>query len=209
MKKLILFTLLAMFSASVWAADTNATSAALEAKYTAYIEGRTTEILKVLALSDANQAAKVHDLVLAQYRALRSWHDENDARLKAARADTNAMARIRGSLKVLHEHFLSALAETLSPEQIELVKDKLTYGKVQFTLAGYVAQYPNLSVENQAEIVRMLKDAREEAMDGGSAAEKSAVFQRYKGRINNYLSKQGLRTEKSKAGAPNNSAVAK
>jgi hypothetical protein len=28
-------------------------------------------------------------------------------------------------------------------------------------------------------------------MDGGSAEEKTAVFEKYKGRINNYLSKQG------------------
>jgi hypothetical protein len=37
----------------------------------------------------------------------------------------------------------------------------------------------------------LLKEAREEAMDGGSSQEKDAVFGRYKGKINNYLSKQG------------------
>ena len=208
MKKFICFAILAAFSAAILAADTNPPSAAVEAKYTASIEGRTAEILKVLALSDTNRAAKVHDLIMVQYRALRTWHDEHDARLKAAKADTNATAQIRGSLKALHEHFLSALAENLSPEQIEQVKDKLTYGKVQFTLAGYVSQYPNLSAENQAEILRLLKEAREEAMDGGSAAEKTAVFQRYKGKINNYLSKQGVRAEKPKSGAATNSAPA-
>ena len=207
MKKFILFTVIAAFSARLLAADTNLASAAVEAKYTASIEGRTTEILKVLALSDTNQTAKVHDLILAHYRDLRSWHEENDARLKAAKADTNATAQIRGSLKVLHDHFLSALAVDLSPEQIEQVKDRLTYGKVQFTLAGYVSQYPNLSAEHQAEILRLLKEAREEAMDGGSAAEKTAVFQRYKGRINNYLSKQGVRAEKPKAGAATNAVI--
>ncbi len=206
MNKIILFTVIAAFSARLLAADTNLASAAVEAKYTAAIEGRTAEILKVLALSDTNQTAQVHDLIMAQYRALRLWHEENDARLKAAKADTNAAAQIRGSLKVLHEHFLSALAADLSPEQIERVKDKLTYGKVQFTLAGYVSQYPNLSEANKNEIVRLLKEAREEAMDGGSAAEKTAVFQRYKGKINNYLSQQGIRAEKKKAGAATNAA---
>lgn len=189
MKKLILIVLFAAASISVFAEDTNS---AEEAGYTAAIEKRTAEILKVLVLPDTNGAAKVHDIIISQYRALRSWHDENDAKLKAAKSDTNATAQIRASLKELHGKFLAALAENLSPEQIEQVKDKMTYGKVQFTFAGYVAQYPNLSEENKAEILRLLKEAREDAMDGGSAAEKTAVFQRYKGKINNYLSKQGL-----------------
>lgn len=198
MKKFFCSLAVALLPAVIPAADINAVSSENEAKYTASIEGRTAEILKVLALSDTNKAAKVHDVIIAQYRNLRAWHDKNDAKLKAVKSDTNATAQIRASLKTLHENFLSALADSLSPAQIEQVKDKMTYGKVQFTLAGYVSQYPNLSEENKAEILRLLKEAREEAMDGGSAAEKTAVFQRYKGRINNYLSKQGVHVEKKK-----------
>lgn len=198
MKKFFCSIAVALLPAAILAADTNALSAENEAKYTASIEGRTAEILKVLALSDTNKAAKVHDIVIAQYRNLRAWHDENDAKLKAVKSDTSATSQIRASLKTLHENFLSALAESLSPEQIEQVKDKMTYGKVQFTFKGYVSQYPSLSEPNKAEILRLLKEAREEAMDGGSAAEKTAVFQRYKGRINNYLSKQGIHPEKTK-----------
>jgi hypothetical protein len=196
MKTLILLTALAAMAAPIRAAESNSVPADAEAKYSASIENRTGEILKVLALSDSNQAAKVHDVILSHYRALRLWHDENDAKLKAAKGDTNAVAHVRESLNALHSSFLAALAENLSPEQVEQVKDKLTYGKVQFTFAGYVAQYPNLSGENRAEILRLLKEAREEAMDGGSANEKTAVFQKYKGRINNYLSKQGLHPAK-------------
>ena len=116
--------------------------------------------------------------------------------LKAARGDTNAVAQIRSSLQVLHDNFLVKLGENLSPQQVEQVKDKMTYGKVQFTFAGYVAQYSDLSEANKQKILELLKEAREEAMDGGSAAEKTAVFQRYKGKINNYLSKQGIHPEK-------------
>jgi Spy/CpxP family protein refolding chaperone len=211
MKKFIFVLAAAIFSAATFAADTNSTSGQVEARYTAAIEGRTADILKILDLNDTSEAAKVHDIIIAQYRALNAWHNENDAKLKAAKSDTNAVAQIRASMKSLHDDFLSRLAENLTPEQIEKVKDKMTYGKVQFTFAGYVAQYPNLSGENKAEILKLLKQAREEAMDGGSAAEKTAIFQRYKGRINNYLSKQGVHPEKPKAGAMpvTNSAVEK
>jgi hypothetical protein len=203
MKKFVCLVAVILFSAPIFAADTNSSPAEVEAKYTAAIEGRIAEILKVLDLNDTGKAAKVHDTIITQYRALNAWHNGNDSKLKAARGDTNAVAQIRISLKALHETFLSQLAENLSPEQIERLKDKMTYGKVQFTFAGYVAQYPGLSETNKNEILNLLKQAREEAMDGGSAAEKTAIFQRYKGKINNYLSKQGI--QKQKAGAVTNS----
>jgi hypothetical protein len=183
-----------VFSAS--AAQTNATPAEAEAKYTAAIEGRTADILKVLGLADTNKSSKVHAIIMDQYRALKAWHEENDAKLKAAKGDTNGTLQIRASLKVLHEKFLSSLADELSHDQIEAVKDKMTYGKVQFTFASYMSAYPNLAEEHQQKIIELLKQAREEAMDGGSAEEKTAVFQRYKGKINNYLSKQGVHPEK-------------
>ena len=197
MKQKIIIIAIALLCAPIFAAETNLT-AEQEANYTKAIEGRTADILKILALSDTNKVTKVHDTIIAQYRALNAWHDANDAKLKAARADTNAVAQIRASLKTLHDQFLAHLAENLTPEQVDAVKDKMTYGKVQFTFNGYVSQYPNLSEENKQKILEMLKEAREEAMDGGSAEEKTAVFQRYKGKINNYLSKQGIHPEKKK-----------
>jgi hypothetical protein len=199
--KRFLFVLAAVLgSMTVWGAETNPPPADAAAKYSAALEGRAAEILKVLALNDADKSARVHDLVVAQYRALNAWHSANDGKLKAAGGDTNAVAQIRASLKTLHEGFLAKLAENLAPEQVEQVKDKMTYGKVQFSMAGYLAQYPGLTATNQAAILNWLKAAREEAMDAGSAAEKTAIFQRYKGRINNYLSKQGIHAQKPEPG---------
>jgi hypothetical protein len=210
MKKTLSMLVAGLLAVSANAVETNSTPSPAEAKYAVAIEGRTAAILKALALDDTNQAVQVHDLIVAQYRALNAWHGENDAKLKATKSDTNAVAQIHASVKLLHEKFLAALAEHLSPAQIEAVKDKLTYGKVQFTFAGYVSQYPDLTDANKAEILRLLKEAREDAMDGGSAEEKTAVFQRYKGKINNYLSHQGIHaaTHKPAAGTETN-AVAK
>ena len=202
MKKSLLLTALAALLLSTAgakdkAADkTNSTPEQSEANYTKAIEGRTADILKILALTDADKSAKVHDAIIAQYRALKAWHETNDANLKVAKADTNAVAQIRASLKTVHDAFIAKLSESLAPEQVEQVKDKMTYGKVQFTFAGYMAAYPNLSEEHQQKILELLKQAREEAMDGGSADEKTAVFQKCKGKINNYLSKQGIHPEK-------------
>lgn len=202
--KLIIFSLsLVLLATSALAADetTSTTKSKLppeqaEAKYTAVIDQRSQKIVDALNLSDTNTAAKVHDIIMAQYRALNDWHNASDASLKAAKGDKEAVAKISDPLKELHREYLAKLTQYLTPEQIEKVKDAMTYGKVQFTFKGYCVEYPNLSAANKQEILRLLKEAREEAMDGGSSSEKSAIFNRYKGKINNYLSKQGVHPDK-------------
>lgn len=191
MKKALLAFTAALFAVATLAAENNAVANQAEAKYTTAIEGRTAAILKVLALSDTNQIAKVHDAVIAQYRALNTWHNENDAKLKAARVDTNATAEIHASLKTLHAAFIAQLSEILTPQQVDLVKDKMTYGVVQVTFNAYTKMYPDLADAEKQQIMAWLIEARESSMDQGSSTEKHAVFGKFKGRINNYLSKQG------------------
>jgi hypothetical protein len=174
------------------ATESNLPPGQAEANYTKAIEGRTADILQALALSDAAQAAKVHDAIIAHYRFLRAWHDENDARLKASGGDTNSVAAIRASLRAAHDEFITKLAGQLTPEQVEQVKDRLTYNKVKVTYDAYCEIIPTLTDAQKAHILATLKEAREEAMDGGSSDEKSAIFKKYKGRIANYLSKEGV-----------------
>jgi hypothetical protein len=167
-----------------------------EAEYTAKLEQRSGDILNGLALPDAAQAEKVNAILIAHYRALRDWHDANDPKLKGA--DKETAAAVKTSLKPLHDGFLEKLsAAGLTAEQIEAVKDKLVYGKVQVTYHAYLQQNPGLTDAHKAHILAVLKEAREEAMDGGSAEEKSAIFNTYKGRINNYLSKEGFGKKKT------------
>ena len=87
--------------------------------------------------------------------------------------------------------FLGRLSTELTPEQVERVKDKLTYNVVHVTYDAYFEMLPQLTEPQKGRIMSMLNEAREEAMDGGTSEEKHAVFGRYKGRINNYLAKEG------------------
>ena len=195
-----LVTLIVMFSLAagnltLCAAPTNEAAPAkspeeIETAYTQAIEKRVADILAVLELKEPAKTKSLHDVLVAQYRTLRDWHDANDARRKAAKG---AEAEpFKASLKAVHEKFVAALSAELTPEQVELVKGKMTYGKVQFTYTGYLNEYPSLGDRHKQRVLELLKDAREEAMDGGSSDEKSAIFNRYKGKINNYLSSQGV-----------------
>jgi hypothetical protein len=179
-----------------------------EAAYTQAIEKRVVDILAVLELKEPAKTKSVHDTLITQYRSLRDWHDANDAKRKSAKGVEGD--QFKAPLKAIHDKFIASLSAELSPEQVEKVKDKMTYGKVQFTYTGYLNEYPNLSEQNKQKVLELLKEAREEAMDGGSSDEKSAIFNRYKGKINNYLSAQGINSNRKKKvdAAPTNSSTA-
>jgi hypothetical protein len=62
---------------------------------------------------------------------------------------------------------------------------------VKVTYDAYLQIVPNLTDDDKTQIMSLLKDAREEAMDGVNTKEKDAIFKKYKGKINNYLSAKG------------------
>ncbi|HZI32266.1 MAG TPA: DUF3826 domain-containing protein [Candidatus Binatia bacterium] len=171
-----------------------ATPAEIEAVYTSSIEGRADDILKALNLTDAAKSNQVHDIIIRQYRLLRARDVVIDARLAAEGKDnsyTNRAPEVQAESKVLHDYFLSQLSALLTPEQVDTIKDKLTYNKVEVTYNAYCAIIPGLKDSAKAKIMDLLKAAREEAIDGGSAPEKSAIFQKYKNQINDYLNASG------------------
>jgi len=147
-----------------------------DAAYEQAIEKRTQDILALLNLDDTAKKAKVHDAIIGQYRGLENWqHSHGDS----------------DQLKALHTAYLEKLAAELTTEQVEMVKDKMTYNKVKVTYDAYCDIVPGLTAEEKTQVLTLLKGAREEAMDGGSSKEKDAIFKKYKGKINNYLSAQG------------------
>lgn len=166
-----------------------------EAFYTEILERRVTDILTPLDIKDAARASRVHDLLTLHYRSLRMRDEVIRARLEAEQkagtvTDTRA-GLLRQLSKPLHEWFVGVLALDLSPEQLEKVKDKMTYNKVQVTFNAYCDIVPKLTDPDKAKVLELLKAAREEAMDGGSAGEKSEIFQKYKDQINAYLDANG------------------
>jgi hypothetical protein len=170
------------------------TEADKEALYTSNLEDRVTDILKSAQVTDEAKAQKARDLIIAQYRVMRARDALIDAQLKAAGKDINYANRadkLRAESKVLHDSFFAKLGDLLTPEQIETIKDKMTYNKVKVTFDAYCEIIGKLTDEEKAKVLEFLKAAREEAVDGGSAPEKSAIFQKYKDQINAYLTANG------------------
>ncbi len=200
-----------LLSCIVPAAAQNSESPDAEAAYLKTIQERADKIVATLELSDGAQKTRVRDLIAQQYRDLRAIHDPRDAAIKAAKtkfaddkkASAEAVeavqAKARNQLAELHTNFLAKLSRELTPAQVDQVKDGLTYGVVQVTYNAYMKMYPDLSAKQKDQIRSWLIEAREIAMDQGSSREKHAVFGKYKGRINNYLSKAGYDLKKGEA----------
>lgn len=197
---LAILALALSFNLATFAEDTERTApftaAELEAVYTANIEKRAADILKVLALSDEAKAGRVRDAILAQYRSLRARDEALDAMFQslgrnAPGIETNRAAILKILSQQLHDGFTKRLGADLTPEQVEQVKDRMTYNKVKVTYDAYCQIIPKLTDAEKAKILEMLKVAREEAMDGGSADEKTAIFQRHKDQINAMLNANG------------------
>jgi hypothetical protein len=166
----------------------------IAAQDAASLDRRATAIVSALDIDNPDKAARVHDTIVAQYRAIREWHAANDSVRKAGTtrpAESEEGKEAEASYQALHDHFIAALAADLTPEQIDIVKDKLTVNKVEVTYKAYQEIVPNLTAEDNAKIMELLKDARDEAIDERSMADKSADFKVYKNKIKAYLDEHG------------------
>lgn len=176
-------------------AQAPATQPSAEPSYEEVISKRAADVVKALNLSDQEKAARVHELVTSQYRNLNAIDTAAGEETKSAGEDKARITEIKTATdarkKELHQSYLSALANELSPQQIDIVKDKMTYNVLHVTYKAYCDMIPSLTEDQKAFIMQQLVEARELAMDGGSSKEKHAIFGKYKGRINIYLSKAG------------------
>jgi hypothetical protein len=185
-----------LFAQTAWAQMRTppASPAEMEALYTSSIESRTADILKPLALTNSVASNAVHDLIIAQYRVMRSRDELINAKLAAMDKEityTNRAPELEAESKLLHAHFFAQLGKQLTPPEIEKIKDKMTYNKVKITFDAYENIIPALTDSDKAKITELLMVAREKAIDGGSASEKSDIFQEYKNQINDYLNAHG------------------
>lgn len=169
--------------------------------YLKVVTERAAKIVDGLGVDDADQRERVTELVAQQYVALSRIHDGRDAAIEAARNGDEgqreaavALARSDADAKIyrLHAAFVAGLSVELTPDQVDGVKDGMTYGVAQGTYDVYMKMCPDLSSEQKRRIRAWLLEARELAMDQGSSKEKHGVFGKYKGKINNYLSAAGI-----------------
>lgn len=151
-----------------------------DAQYVNSIKTRSEKIIQALALEDKKVYENVLNIVCNRYFKLNDiYRDFPDKNARDA------------ELYKHHFEFETDLANYLSDSQIEQVKDGMTYGVVPKTYEAHLEMIPSLSEEEKLQILNWLKEAREFAIDAENAKAKHAWFGKYKGRVNNWLSKRG------------------
>ncbi len=199
-KKAVVFTLaLFVFGVNVYAQQTDD----LKVKLT----DRAQKIVNNLQLSDTHTYIKVVGSLVNQYYNLNQIHDgykatvntikeKNTVKEEADKLIADETAKKSAALKTVHTFFLNELSANLTAEQIEKIKDGMTYNVFPITYAAYQKMILSLTDSQKLKIYDWLKEARELAMDEGSSDDKHKMFGKYKGKINNYLSAQGYNVKK-------------
>lgn len=173
-----------------------------EASYEQVVMQRAQKIVAALQLPDSAQFKRVSHRVAKQYLDLNTLHEgvktakkaltePSEENVKQLEAEANAQ------LAQLHANYLADLAKELTPAQVDQIKDGMTYGVLPKTYRGYQEMLPDLTETQKAQILTWLTEARELAMDADTSEKKHAWFGKYKGKINNYLSAQGIDMKKA------------
>lgn len=200
MKKIVLMSLLFLCGwISAGAVDLNKENR--DPKYVESIVNRSQKIVDKLGLTDAKVAEDVCNVIANRYFELNDIYEIRDAKVKAVKesgltgdAKNEALKAAENekdaALYRSHFAFPASLSLFLNEEQIEAVKDGMTYGVVKVTYEATLDMIPSLKEEEKVQIYAWLVEAREFAMDAENSNKKHAAFGKYKGRINNYLAKR-------------------
>jgi len=204
---IILLFLLATGLSSTFAQDKPSAEKA-RASYVKVISQRADKIVAAMDVADSVKAKKVSAIIRDQYDDLNDIYTERDAAVKAiklANKDDKAALtaaldeknkKVDAELAKLHKKYIKKLSSKLSAEQVDKVKDGMTYGVLPLTYRAYQEEILTLTEDQKKQIYVWLTEARERAMDAESSDKKHAWFGKYKGRINNYLSAAGYDLKK-------------
>ncbi|KAA0089553.1 DUF3826 domain-containing protein [Bacteroides thetaiotaomicron] len=208
MKKIVLMSLLLLSGwISAGAVDLNKENR--DPKYVESIVNRSQKIVDKLGLTDAKVAEDVCNVIANRYFELNDIYEIRDAKVKTVKESGLTGDAKNAALKAAenekdaalyrsHFAFPASLSLFLNEEQIEAVKDGMTYGVVKVTYEATLDMIPSLKEEEKVQIYAWLVEAREFAMDAENSNKKHAAFGKYKGRINNYLAKRGYNLTKER-----------
>lgn len=205
MKKMILAAVAAFMVTAAGAVELN--SEGRNPEYVASIVKRSQKCTDALGITGTDKGKQVLNIVANRYFALNDIYAERDSvknLAKQKQGDEKKMlmeaAEARKDSKLYRSHFGfdADLSIYLTAEEIVTVKDVMTYNVVKVTSDAYSDMIPRLTAEEKEQIMAWLKEARELAIDAENSNKKHETFKKYKGRINNYLSKRGYDISKER-----------
>src|SRR5688572_317409 len=154
-----------------------------------------------LNLNDASKEEKLRAVIAWHLKTVRDWHNDHPYTTVPAGINPvtgNKLTELDRQIiansampKSVHDSLMNVLKRELSSEQVEIILDKYTIGKVAFTMNGYKAIVPDLTAEEETKILGFLKEAREQAIDYKNMNQISAIFEIYKTKSEIFLNSNG------------------
>ncbi len=160
-----------------------------DSAYVESIVNRSQKIVDGLQLDDQKTARNVRNIIANRYFLLNDIH---------AKYDKSQQDALQAELYKHHFELASALALYLTDEQIDAVKDGMTFGRLKRDYQATQDMIPTLSDFEKQQILIWLKEAREYAMDAADSKGKHFWFDKYRGRTNNWLSGRGYDLKKER-----------
>ena len=185
-----------LYAAMLWLLSLTASAQLVvlddEGRDSAYVEnikGRAQKIVDGLQLTDKKQARNVCNIIANRYFLLNDIH---------AKYDKSQQDALQAELYKHHLELASALALYLTDEQIDAVKDGMTFGRLKRDYQATQDMIPTLSDFEKQQILIWLKEAREYAMNAADSKGVLFWFDKYRGRTNNWLSGRGYDLKKER-----------
>ena len=160
-----------------------------DSSYVQNIVNRSQKIVDGLQLDDKKTARNVRNIIANRYFLLNDIHSKYDKTQQEA---------LDAELYKHHFELASALALYLNDDQIDAVKDGMTFGRLKRDYQATQDMIPSLSDFEKQQILIWLKEAREYAMDAADSKGKHFWFDKYRGRTNNWLSARGYDLKKER-----------
>jgi len=160
------------------------------------------QFVTALSLNDTAKASRVTAIIATHMTAVRDWHNNHAYTLVPAGIDPingKVFTQIQRQFIVdstipstVHDALMTGLRKDLTEDQVAVILDKYTIGKLDFTMNGYKAIVPDMTPVEQDFILKELKAAREEAVDYKDVKnEMSTIFKIHKTRIEDYFDSNG------------------
>lgn len=208
MKRFFSLLILFVFSVAVSASDSKLNTRNLPADAVTEAQQNAAKVLDKLSLTNDSIRKNIQTVIANRYLELREIHHNYDERNKVIEATSLSKEKKAEELERSYYQYNSDLYRSrfdyvawlhfyLNQEQVETVKDAMTYNLFHVRYDDFLDLLPNLKEAEKNRVYHWLIEAREFSMDFETARKMRQMFTKYRGRINNYLASRGYDLRKA------------
>lgn len=209
MNKLLLISFLLVFTFfTSFAADIKLNTRKLSSEAVTEAQQKASKVMDKLSLTNDSIRKNIQLVITNRYLELREIHQKYDERNKVIEAANLTKEEKDAELERSYYQYNSDLYRSrfgyiawlsfyLNDEQVETVKNAMTYNIFHIRYNDFLDLLPNLTEAEKNRVHHWLVEAREFSMDFETPRKMRQMFTKYRGRINNYLAARGYDLRKA------------